>query len=101
MATLGPQWPGHYLYLPTASSLEVNGQYSAWLPGPGGVMSRARMVDNFHTCPTGAARLGQALLTQLTPVLDLPPAADGWWSGSWTKDHVYNDPPGSCPDDHP
>jgi lysophospholipase L1-like esterase len=101
MASVAPLWPGHYLYLPTASSLELNGQYSAWLPAPGGALSRARKVDNFHVCPTGAARLGQAVLAQLTPVLQLPPAADGWWAGSWTKNHTYNDPPGACPDDHP
>jgi peptidoglycan/LPS O-acetylase OafA/YrhL len=101
MASVAPQWPGQYLYLPTASSLELNGQYSAWLPAPGGVLSRARKTDNFHVCPTGSARLGQALVTQLTPVLHIPPAADGWWAGSWTKDQTYNDPPGACPDDHP
>jgi hypothetical protein len=101
MASIGPQWPGRYLYLPVASSLEVGGQYSAWLPGPGGVESRARKTDNFHLCPTGAARLGQALVDGLTPTLNLPNAAPGWWTGSWTKDPTYNDPPGSCPDDHP
>jgi peptidoglycan/LPS O-acetylase OafA/YrhL len=101
MASVAPQWPGQYLYLPTASSLEVNGQYSAWLPAPGGALSRARKIDNFHVCPTGSARLGEALVAQLTPALHLPAAADGWWTGSWTKNHTYNDPPGACPDDHP
>ena len=101
VASVAPLWPGHYLYLPTASSLELNGQYSAWLPAPGGALSRARKVDNFHVCPTGSARLGEAVLAQLTPVLRLPPAADGWWAGSWTKNHTYNNPPGACPDDHP
>ncbi len=101
MASVAPQWPSRYLFLPVASSLEVNGQYSAWLPGPGGVLSRARKTDNFHLCPTGAARLGEAVLDQLTPMLGLPSPAASWWTGSWTKDRTYDDPPGSCPDDHP
>jgi peptidoglycan/LPS O-acetylase OafA/YrhL len=101
MASLAGHWPGQYMFLPVANSLEVNGQYSTWLPGPTGVWSRARKTDNFHLCPTGAAALGQATLTQLTPVLDLPPPAASWWSGSWTKNSTYNDPSGSCPDDHP
>ncbi|HEX6475670.1 MAG TPA: hypothetical protein VF005_00225, partial [Acidimicrobiales bacterium] len=101
MGSLAPRWPGQYMFLPVASSLEVNGQYSTWLPGPTGVLSRARKTDDFHLCPTGAAALGQATLTRLTPVLDLPPPAAGWWSGSWTKSSTYNDPAGSCPDDHP
>ena len=101
MASLAAHWPGQYMFLPVASSLEVNGQYSTWLPGPGGTWSRARKTDNFHVCPTGAAALGQATVTQLTPVFNLPPPAGSWWSGSWTKNQTYNDPPGSCPDDQP
>jgi hypothetical protein len=101
MASLAAHWPGRYMFLPVASSLEVNGQYSTWLPGPAGAWSRARKTDNFHVCPTGAAALGQATLTQLTPVLNLPPPAAGWWSGSWTRNQTYNNPPGGCPDDRP
>ena len=86
MASLTAHWPGQYMFLPVASSLEVNGQYSTWLPGPGGAWSRARKTDNFHLCPTGAAALGQATLTQLTPVLNLPPPAASWWSGSWDEE---------------
>ena len=101
MASLASRWPGRYLFVPVASSLEVNGQYATWLPGPGGAWTRARKVDNFHICPTGAAALGDAVLSQLSPVLGLPPATPGWWSGSWTRNSTYNDPRGSCPDDHP
>jgi hypothetical protein len=89
------------MYLPVASSVEINGQYSAWLPGPGGAWTRARKTDNLHVCPTGAAALSQAVLDQLSPVISLPPAAPGWWAGSWTRSSTYNDPRGSCPDDHP
>jgi hypothetical protein len=101
MASLASHWPGHYLFLPVASSLQVEGRFSAWLPQAGGTWSRARKTDNFHLCPTGAAAFGQATLQQLTPVVGLPASAAGWWSGSWAKDPTYNDPSGSCPNDHP
>ncbi len=101
MASLAPRWPGHYMFLPVASALEVDGRFSPWLPQADGTWSRARKTDNFHLCPTGAAALGQAVVAQLTPVVSLPPPAPGWWSGSWAKDHTYRDPSGSCPNDHP
>jgi hypothetical protein len=101
MSSLASRWPGQYMFLPVANSVEVNGQYSTWLPGPGGAWSRARKTDNFHVCPTGAAAMGQAVLDQLSPVLGLPPAMPGWWTGSWTRNSTYDDPSGSCPDDHP
>jgi hypothetical protein len=101
MSSLASRWPGQYMFLPVANSVEVNGQYSTWLPGPGGVWSRARKTDNFHVCPTGAAAMGQAVLDQLSPVLGLPPAMPGWWTGSWTRNSTYDEPSGSCPDDHP
>jgi hypothetical protein len=101
MSSLSSRWPGQYMFLPVANSVEVNGQYSTRLPRPGGVWSRARKTDNFHVCPTGAAAMGQAVLDQLSPVLGLPPPMPGWWTGSWTRSSTYNDPRGSCPDDHP
>ncbi len=101
MESLALRWPGRYMFLSVAGSLEVNGQYSTWLPGPNGTWSRARKVDNAHFCPTGAGVLGQAVLQQLTPTLNLPAAAPGWWAGRWTRDSRYNDPPGACPNDQP
>jgi peptidoglycan/LPS O-acetylase OafA/YrhL len=94
-------WPGQVAYLPVASSVEVNGHYTAWLPQAGGRWVRARKIDNAHICPAGAVALGQAVVSQLSPLVGLPPAAPGWWAGSWTQDPRYNDPPGACPDDQP
>jgi peptidoglycan/LPS O-acetylase OafA/YrhL len=101
MAAQASKWPNQYMFLDVASSLEVNGQYSAWLSQPGGTWVRARKIDDAHFCPTGAAVLGQAMLDRLTPVFHLPGPANGWWAGSWTKNPRYNDPPGACPNDQP
>jgi hypothetical protein len=59
------------------------------------------MVDDVHLCPAGVVRYSSALLTDMTGVFHLKTASAGWWHGSWTTSPVYNDPPGSCPDDHP
>jgi hypothetical protein len=101
MESLALRWAGRYMFLPVAGSLEVNGQYSTWLPGPNGTWSRARKVDNAHFCPTGAGVLGQAVFQQLTPALNLPAIAPDWWAGRWTRDPRYNDPLGACPNDQP
>ncbi|MGH9207315.1 MAG: acyltransferase family protein, partial [Acidimicrobiales bacterium] len=98
---LVPLWPGKVMFLPVASSLEVNGHFSSWLPSFGGKWVRARKIDNAHVCPLGAAELASAVSADLAPVFHLPATGSGWLTGSWTKDPKYNDPPGSCPDDQP
>ncbi|MHB8219192.1 MAG: acyltransferase family protein [Acidimicrobiales bacterium] len=100
-------FPGKVMYLPVASSVLLHGRFSDWLPPPTDPKApkrqwvRVRMVDNVHMCPSGASRYADALLADMTKLFDLPPAARGWSTGSWTKDAVYSTPPGSCPDDHP
>lgn len=54
--------------------------------------------DDGHLCPGGAALLGQAVLDALEDVVDLEPPAPGWWTGEWTDDARYDDPPGGCAD---
>jgi peptidoglycan/LPS O-acetylase OafA/YrhL len=100
-------FPGKVMYLPLAPSVLVKGQFSSWLPPslnssvPKADWVRARMVDDVHLCPAGVVRYSSALLTDMTGVFHLKTASAGWWHGSWTTSPVYNDPPGSCPDDHP
>jgi len=93
-------WPGKMMFLAVASSLEVNGHFTTWLPTVEGWV-RARTTDNTHICPAGAAAYAGAVLSQLTPVFHLPSPAPSWWSGSWTKDRRYDYPPGACPADQP
>ena len=52
---------GRVMYLPVASSLMLDGKYSAWLPPEGEPRAasdqwiRVRKVDNVHFCPEGSA----------------------------------------------
>jgi peptidoglycan/LPS O-acetylase OafA/YrhL len=93
--------PGAVSYLAVAGALELHGRYATWLPGADGRWSRARMIDDVHPCPTGAARLASAVDGLIGPAWHLPGPAPGWWKGPWVHDPRYNDPLGSCPADHP
>jgi len=100
-------FPGKVMYLPVASSLLLDGRYSAWLPPVGDPKApkdqwiRARKLDNVHLCPEGSARYADAILSDLTKIFRLTPATSTWADGTWTSDPDFNDPPGACPDDHP
>ena len=101
-------FPGRVMYFPLASSVLLDGKkYSAWLPpegdpkAPSDQWIRVRKLDNVHLCPEGSARYADALLTDMTSVFALSPAAGDWSQGSWTSDPDFNNPPGACPDDHP
>jgi peptidoglycan/LPS O-acetylase OafA/YrhL len=102
VSRLATHYPGRVTFLPVASSLEVNGHYSAWLPTITGGWIRARKTDNTHLCPAGAAVLGAAVTQQLTPMFHLNPPAPGWINSSWTSDAFRFDvPPNECPNDQP
>jgi peptidoglycan/LPS O-acetylase OafA/YrhL len=102
VSALPSRYPGRITYLPVASSLEVDGRYSAWLHTTDGSWIRARKTDNAHLCPAGAAVLGAAVTSELTPMFHLPPPAIGWMNGSWTEDQArFGIPEGSCPNDQP
>jgi peptidoglycan/LPS O-acetylase OafA/YrhL len=100
-------FPGRVMYLPLAPSVLLNGKFSQWLPPglktsvPTSEWVRARMVDDVHLCPAGVVRYSSALLTDMTGLFHLKSAGSGWLKGLWTTSPVYNEPPGSCPDDHP
>ncbi len=100
-------FPGRVMYFPLADSVLLHGTYSAWLPpegdphAPNDQWLRVRKLDNVHLCPEGSARYAAALLTDMTDVFGLAPAATDWSQGAWTTDPDFNDPPGACPDDHP
>jgi peptidoglycan/LPS O-acetylase OafA/YrhL len=100
-------FPGRVMYFPIASSILLDGRYSTWLPpqgdphAPPASWMRVRKLDNVHLCPEGSARLGNAVLANMTAVFDLAPAGTAWAQGAWTTNPDFNDPPGACPDDHP
>ncbi len=106
-AKMTSYFPGRVMYLPTGSSLLLDGKYSAWLPpesnahAPSNQWTRVRKLDNVHLCPEGSARYADALLSDMTAIFGLAPTSGNWSQGSWTADPDFNDPPGACPDDHP
>src|SRR6202035_2596159 len=65
-------FPGKVMYLPVASSLEIDGRYTNWLP-PTGTKStplshwvRVRTADGIHLCPPGITRYAAPVLQDLT-----------------------------------
>jgi len=100
-------FPGQVMYLPVASSLLLDGHFSAWLPpvghphAPADEWTRVRKLDNVHLCPEGSVRYAAAILSDLTAIFKLAPASPTWTEGAWTSDPDFNNPPGACPDDHP
>jgi peptidoglycan/LPS O-acetylase OafA/YrhL len=100
-------FPGKVMYLPVADSLMLHGAVSAWLPpesnprAPADQWIRVRKLDDVHLCPEGSARYADAVLSDMTNVFHLAPAANDWSQGSWVADPDFNNPPGACPDDHP
>jgi hypothetical protein len=100
-------FPGRVMYFPLADSVLLNGRYSAWLPpvgephAPSAEWTRVRKLDKVHLCAEGSVRYAAALLADMTSVFSLPPAGADWSQGAWTSDPDFNNPPGSCPDDHP
>lgn len=107
VASMPSVFPRRVMYLPVGSSVLLDGRFSSWLPPstrPGAPRSqwvRVRMEDGVHLCPAGVERYADAILADLTAIYRLAPANPRWWDGSWVDDPRYNDPPGSCPDDHP
>jgi hypothetical protein len=108
VASMTTVFAGRVMYLPLAPAVELNGKFSPWLPpetdpgAPESTWVRVRMLDSTHFCPAGAARYAGALLSDLTILYRLATPAPDWSTAGWIHDPgLYDDPPGSCPDDHP
>jgi peptidoglycan/LPS O-acetylase OafA/YrhL len=91
--------PGRIGFLPVAYSIELDGNFSTWLPNKQGQWVRVRATDGFHLCPAGTARYAEAVLTDLQASWHLPATTRLWWEGTWTLDALYHS--GGCPPDHP
>ena len=87
---------GTVTYLPVSPALDLNGEYSAFLPGADGVLERVRKHDNIHICPAGSARLGALVLHATETWFSLPAADPRWLSGAWRSDVRFNLPQGAC-----
>ena len=90
-ARMTTSFPGRVMYFPWPVPCCSTGSYSAWLPpegdphAPRGEWTRVRKLDNVHLCPEGSARYADALLSDMTAVFGLAPAAGDWSQGSWTR----------------
>jgi len=52
--------------------------------------------DDGHLCPFGAALIGSSVFKKIEERFPLNQKELNWWSGEWTKDRRYDDPPGGC-----
>jgi len=70
-------FPGKVMYLPVASSLEIDGRYTNWLPSTGTKSTdlkhwvRVRTSDGVHLCPPGITRYAAPVLQDLTELFHL------------------------------
>ncbi len=76
------------------------GNFQRFLENVEGEISQIRKVrdgsDDGHLCSAGAALIGEIVYEKLLNFVSLPERATDWWSGEWTKDPRYDDPPGGC-----
>ena len=52
--------------------------------------------DDGHLCAFGAALIGDSVFKKIGERFPLDQKEINWWSGEWTKDPRYDDPPGGC-----
>ncbi len=104
-------FPGKVMYLPVASSLEIDGRYTNWLP-PNGSLStpvehwvRVRTSDGVHLCPPGITRYAAPVLEDLTEVFHLAAPRHDWWRSRLITVRALAHSASSlgltCPRDHP
>ena len=108
VAHAATMFPGKVMYLPVASALEIDGQYTSWLPALGTPATslahwvRVRSDDEVHLCPPGITRYAEPILEDLTSLFHLGRPLHKWWiSGSVTAAGFANSGSIGCPDDHP
>jgi len=104
-------FPGKVMYLPVGASLEIDGQYTNWLPSgndpsaPPGRWVRVRTMDGVHLCPPGVTRYAAPILEDMTQLFHLPPPTPTWWETPRITVSAYGFQDVSlamtCPDDHP
>jgi len=104
------RFPGKVMYLPVASSLELDGGYTNWLPphdvwsAPRGHWVRVRTTDDVHLCPAGITRYAAPILQDFDGIFHLTPSSIPWWREPRISQNFYESAQSiaeSCPDDHP
>jgi len=103
-------FPGRVMYLPVASSLEIDGKFTTWLP-PHGKLSakrshwvRVRTTDGVHLCPAGITRYAAPVLQDFVAIFHLAPSDHQWWHDPEISSNFWEDATSigvSCPNDHP
>jgi peptidoglycan/LPS O-acetylase OafA/YrhL len=99
--------PGRAMFFPVASSVELNGQFSPWLPpprdpsAPESTWDRVRRVDGVHLCPAGTELYAAAIAADAVMTWHLAPPRSGWWVDGWQRAPVVTNGDRYCPADHP
>jgi peptidoglycan/LPS O-acetylase OafA/YrhL len=111
VAELSSTFPGRVMYLPVASSLEIDGRFTSWLPPEGNFSTpkdhwvRVRTSDGVHLCPPGITRYAAPVLQDLTDLFRLGPSDRHWFQSDLVTvralQNSQHDLAVSCPDDHP
>ena len=104
-------FPGKVMYLPVASSLEINGHFTSWLPPTSGSSAplikwvRVRTSDGVHLCPPGITRYAAPILEDLSELFHLELLKPSWWNGYGINErslvHSTSSFGLTCPTDHP
>jgi peptidoglycan/LPS O-acetylase OafA/YrhL len=111
IARVAPTFPGRVMYLPAASSLEIDGRFTDWLPPNGNLSTpkrqwvRVRTTDGVHLCPPGITRYAAPVLQDLTDLFHLAPPRRHWFLSHLVTVRALQESESdlavTCPDDHP
>jgi peptidoglycan/LPS O-acetylase OafA/YrhL len=99
--------PGLVMYFPVAASVELDGQFSTWLPpprdprAPESTWDRVRRVDGTHLCPAGTELYASAIAADAVTTWHLAAPRSGWWVDGWQRAKRVTSGDNFCPSDHP
>ncbi|HEY8080693.1 MAG TPA: acyltransferase family protein [Acidimicrobiales bacterium] len=106
-AEMPAQLPGEAMYFPVAAGVELNGEYSPWIPpprdpnAPRTTWDRVRRVDGVHLCPPGIELYAAPIAADVASVWHLPEPAGRWWINGWQRSYFIVQGAQYCPADHP
>jgi peptidoglycan/LPS O-acetylase OafA/YrhL len=99
--------PGRAVYFPIAPSVELDGDYSPWVPpprdpsAPRSTWDRIRRVDGVHLCPPGISMYAAAIAADTSMSFGLAQPKGRWWVSGWQRAPIIEAGNEFCPADHP
>ena len=107
VASLPALDPGHAMYFPVATSVELAGRFSPWIPpprdpgAPRSTWDRVRRLDGVHLCPAGTELFAAAIAADAMMTWHLASPRSGWWVNGWQRATIITSGDQFCPADHP